>query len=123
VPAEGFDEKAFYFGHNLHDHAAAAAHNLLGDQPPFLERSVHYDALSPASIRRLASQSEEFGMQALLTVNKNALAAEQADQNDDAPRQRMTFGIYFYAEPSDLAVETKIADKIELPAGEITCPL
>ena len=30
VPAEGSDEKAFYFGHNLHDHAAAAAHNLLG---------------------------------------------------------------------------------------------
>lgn len=23
IPAKGFDEKAFYFGHNLHDHAAA----------------------------------------------------------------------------------------------------
>ncbi|UUZ77688.1 DUF6502 family protein [Polaromonas sp. P1(28)-13] len=41
VPAAGFDEKAFYLGHNLHDHAAAAAHNLLGGQPAFLERSVH----------------------------------------------------------------------------------
>ena len=98
VPAAGFDEKAFYFGHNLHDHAAAAAHNLLGGQPAFLERSVHYDALSPGSIQRLARQSEEFGMKALLALNKSALAAEQQDAADSTPRQRMTFGIYFYAE-------------------------
>lgn len=102
VPAAGFDEKAFYLGHNLHDHAAAAAHNLLGDQPAFLERSVHYDALSPGSIQLLARQSEEFGMKALLALNKSALAAEQKDAGDNTPRQRMTFGIYFYAEPTEL---------------------
>lgn len=101
VPAEGFDEKAFYLGHNLHDHAAAAAHNLLGGQPAFLERSVHYDALSPNSIQQLAKQSEEFGMKALLALNKSALAAEQKDADDGTPRQRMTIGIYFYSEPSD----------------------
>lgn len=100
VPAEGFDEKAFYLGHNLHDHAAAATHNLLGSQPAFLERSVHYDALSPGSIQLLARQSEEFGMKALLALNKSALAAEQKDADDATPRQRMTFGIYFYSEPS-----------------------
>lgn len=102
VPAEGFDEKAFYLGHNLHDHGAAAAHNLLGGQPAFLERSVHYDALSPGSIQLLARQSEEFGMKALLALNKSALAAEQKDAGDNTPRQRMTFGIYFYAEPTEL---------------------
>ncbi len=101
VPSAGFDEKAFYLGHNLHDHAAAAAHNLLGGQPAFLERSVHYDALSPGSIAMLARQSEEFGMKALLALNKSALAVEQKDAGDTTPRQRMTFGIYFYAEPSD----------------------
>jgi hypothetical protein len=100
VPAEGFDEKAFYFGHNLHDHAAAAAHNLHGGQPPFLERSVHYDALSADSVRLLASQAEELGMPALLALNKSALAAEQRDADDPSPRQRMTFGIYFYSAPS-----------------------
>ena len=99
VPSEGFDEKAFYFGHNLHDHAAAAASNLLGVQPALLERSVQYDALSEASIALIAKQSREAGMKALLAVNKNALALEQADATREAPKHRMTFGIYFYTEP------------------------
>lgn len=99
VPSEGFDEKAFYFGHNLHDHAAAAARNLLGGQAPLLERSVQYDALSEASVAQLAKQSREAGMKALLAVNKTALALEQADATAPAPRHRMTFGIYFYSEP------------------------
>ena len=106
VPAEGFDEKAFYLGHNLHDHAAAAAHNLLGGKPSFLERSVHYDRLTPETIAQLARQSEELGMKALLAVNKSAMAAEEKDAAQPAaanplPRQRMTFGIYSYAEASD----------------------
>jgi hypothetical protein len=101
VPAAGFDEKAFYFGHNLHDHAAAAAHNLMGKQPAYLERSVHYDGLSPETVQALAKQSEELGMKALHAVNKTALAAQPQAAGDDAePRQRMTFGIYFYAEAS-----------------------
>ena len=99
IPVEGFDEKAFYFGHNLHDHAAAAAHNLLGAGNPFLERTVHYDALSAGSIGALATQAGQVGMAALLALNKSAIALETADANDTAPRQRMTFGIYFYAEP------------------------
>lgn len=106
VPAEGFDEKAFYLGHNLHDHAAAAAHNLLGGKPPFLERSVHYDGLTPETIALLARQSEELGMKALLAVNKTAMVAEEQDTAqpatpDKQSRQRMTFGIYFYAESSE----------------------
>lgn len=99
VPSEGFDEKAYYFGHNLHDHAAAAASNLLGGKPPFLERSVQYDALSEASVAMLAKQSQDAAMKALLAVNKNALSLEQADTTGSTPRHRMTFGVYFYAEP------------------------
>jgi hypothetical protein len=99
VPAEGSDGKAFYLGHNLHDHAAAAAHNLLGGQPPFLERSVHYDALTLASVEQLGRQSEAAGMKALLAINRNALAAQQKDAGVAEPRQRFTFGVYFYSEP------------------------
>lgn len=102
VPAKGFDEKAFYFGHNLHDHAAAAAHNLLAQTPSFLERSVHYKGLSAESVEHLAAQSQELGMQALLAVNKTAIERELLDAASEAPRQRMTFGIYFYAEPCQL---------------------
>ena len=100
VPSEGFEEKAFYFGHNQHDHLAAAVHNLRGLQPAFMDRSVHYDALSAESVQALSKQSLDLGMKALLAVNKNAMAAEQRDATITAPRQRMTFGMYFYAEPA-----------------------
>jgi hypothetical protein len=101
VPAKGFDEKAFYFGHNLHDHAAAAAHNLLGQEPPFMERSVHYSGLSTQSVALLAAQSQELGMQALLAVNKTAMEREKLDAaSPDTARQRMTLGVYFYSQPA-----------------------
>lgn len=120
VPAAGFDEKAFYLGHNLHDHAAAATHNLLGGQPAFLERSVHYDALSAGSIQLLAKQAEALGMEALLALNKSALAAEQDDAADAAPRQRMTFGIYFYSDFSDAEPIARASGAPASPEGEST---
>jgi Family of unknown function (DUF6502) len=100
VPTKGFDEKTFYLGHNLHDHAAAAAHNLLGGEPPFLERSVYYDGLSAEAVARLAKQAETLGMQTLVALNKTAMASTPQAADDDAPSQRMTVGIYFYSEPS-----------------------
>ncbi|MCP5241833.1 MAG: hypothetical protein H6940_00130 [Burkholderiales bacterium] len=101
VPAKGFDEKAYYFGHNLHDHTAAAASNLIGENRPFLERSVHYDALSHDSIKILAEQSELLGMQTLLAINKKAMTLEQNDTANDGKRHRITLGIYFYSEPME----------------------
>ncbi len=98
VPAEGFDEKAYYMGHNLHDHTAAIACNLIGESQPFLERSVHYDELSEDSIKILAKQSELLGMQSLQAVNKQAMTLEKKDSSDSGPRHRMTLGIYFYSE-------------------------
>lgn len=108
VPSKGFDEKAFFFGRNLHDHAAAAAHNLLGGDPPFMERSVYYDGLTPDAVAELARRSESLGMQALVAINKKALAMTAEPIDNEAPRQRMTLGIYFYAE-SCSASETAAA--------------
>lgn len=99
IPVHGFDEMAYYFGHNLHDHTAAAVNNLLGDHQPFLERSVHYDELSMASIRRLAGKSRELGMESLLEINKEAMDLEKNDAVSGEPRYRMTFGLYYYSEP------------------------
>ena len=103
VPTEGFDEKAFFFGHHLHDHAAAAASNLTGIDKPFLERGVHYNALSAESIAVLAQQSEQAGMAALLALNKSAMKLEQQDANKSGPFHRMTFGVYFYTAPTATA--------------------
>ncbi|MEQ9210403.1 MAG: DUF6502 family protein, partial [Pseudomonadales bacterium] len=39
TPEKGFDEKVFFFGKNTRDHIAASAHNLLGQKPPYFDRS------------------------------------------------------------------------------------
>lgn len=112
IPAHGFDEKVYYFGHNLHDHAAAATNNLLGENQPFFERSAYYDGLSVDSVKILAEQSERLGMKSLLAINKSAMELEKNDALKNDSRYRMTFGIYFFSEP----VETEMpADIKESP--------
>ncbi|MBX6691971.1 hypothetical protein I8746_20435 [Pseudomonas sp. USTB-Z] len=101
VPQKGFDEKAAYFGHNLHDHACAAVHNLSGEGPPFFERSVHYDALSPASVEHLRDVVAKDGMHTLLAFSRLAAALESADEPGIEQRQRITVGLYFYTEATD----------------------
>jgi hypothetical protein len=96
VPSKGFDEKAHYFGRNLHDHIAAGAHNLGGDEPPLLDRSVYYDGLGPESVAELAQLSERLGMDALRAVNRRALALKKRGAEPGDPHLRMNFGIYFY---------------------------
>lgn len=102
VPARGDDDKLFYFALHLHDHAAAASHNLLGGDP-FMDRSVHAEGLSPESVAGLKALAAEHGMQTLLALNEAVQAAERRDRTrpDDAPRERFTLGVYMYAAPED----------------------
>ncbi|WP_160109457.1 DUF6502 family protein [Pseudomonas izuensis] len=101
VPQKGFDEKTAYLGHNLHDHACAAVHNLTSEGPAFFERSVHYDALAPMSVEVLREAVASEGMQALLSFNRLAAELEFKDLPSPEPRQRITVGLYFYTEASD----------------------
>ncbi len=105
TPDKGFDEKAFYFGKNLHDHLSASAHNLLGNTPSYFDRSVYYDKLSQESIAKLAEIANDTGMQALTKINKAALALQQQDQDKDDRNYRMNFGVFNYNAllPSDSA--------------------
>lgn len=98
VPAQGFEEKVFYFGQNVHDHLAAASLNVMGASPPFLERSVHYDTLESASVEELRSLADKYGMQALKAVNRRAATLAAADDGSPTARHRFNFGIYFYTE-------------------------
>jgi hypothetical protein len=100
VPQKGFDEKAAYLAHNLHDHASAAVHNLTAQGQPFFERSVHYDALSPASVEVLRETVASEGMQTLLGFSRLAADLENDDLSSLDPRQRITIGLYFYTEPN-----------------------
>jgi hypothetical protein len=96
VPQKGLEEKAFYFGRNIHDHVAAASHNLLGEGNPQLERSVHYSALTPESAAVLAEAAERAGMEALLDINRMALELSAQDKGKDTATRRINFGLYFY---------------------------
>lgn len=107
VPTHGFDERAFYFGQNVHDHLAATAHNLAKGEPPFLERSVYYDHLTAESVAKLSELSRTLGMQTLQAINRQALKFERADQGKVAANQRMNFGIYFYSEAATNAPPNK----------------
>lgn len=97
IPSQGFEEKSFYFTQNLHDHAAAAASNMLGQRPPWLERSVHYDALSADSIKELNQIAQQSGMELLQRLNRKAIELEARDA-DLPQKNRFTCGIYFYSE-------------------------
>lgn len=96
TPEQGFDEKAFYFGKNLHDHLSASASNMLGNSPSYFDRSVYYDSLSKESVAQLAKLANDTGMQALTTMNKAALALQQQDQKGDDRTYRMNFGVFNY---------------------------
>ena len=96
VPQKGLEEKAFFLGRNIHDHIAAATHNLLGEGNPQLERSVHYSALTPESAAALAEAAERAGMDALLDINRLALDLANKDKGKENATRRVNFGLYFY---------------------------
>lgn len=96
IPSQGFEEKAFYLGRNVHDHLAAARHNVQGNDPPYLERSVYYDDLTEESVLKLAEYSKQEGMQALKKINRKARQLQNRDKSAKDARYRMNFGVYYY---------------------------
>lgn len=101
IPSSSFDDKAFYFGHNLHDHAAAAVSNLMGEHSPFVERSVHHGTLSAETVAALGKEAERGGMRLLHALNRKAVDAKENPPTPTETPQRFTFGVYFYAAPDD----------------------
>lgn len=98
IPGKGFDEKAYFFGQNCHDHLASAVSNLLGERSPLLDRSVFHDGLTKTSVAELARLSEKLGMAAIHAVNRKALELKEKDEAHADASHRMNFGIYFYEE-------------------------
>lgn len=96
IPSQGFDEKAFYLGRNIHDHLAAARHNVQGNTPPYMERSVYYDDLTPKSIDKLSELAEQEAMRTLKTINSRARRMQKRDKDAENAKYRMNFGVYFF---------------------------
>ncbi len=103
IPQADRETQLFYFARNLHDHAAAAAANVVAaGTPPFLDRSVHYDGLSAEAAAAIAAVAREAGVAALLEVNRRALVIADADDlvapTTGAPRHRVNLGLYLLTE-------------------------
>jgi len=96
IPKDNFEEKAYYFGQNLHDHIAAGTHNLVGGTKPFFDRSVYYNCLTEESVEKLNRLSNELGMQALKAINSEAMQLQETDHKLATAQERINFGIYFY---------------------------
>lgn len=98
VPATGSEEMTWFFGRNLHDHVAAAVHNMLGDGSPFLERSVNYNNLTPAAVVELTEAARNHGVDLLRELNAHALRLQQRDAGKPDASQRWNTGVYVFAE-------------------------
>ena len=100
IPKDGLQEKLAYFGHNLGDHASAAADNVIANSSPWFERSVHHDGLTEQQVEQLRAQATELGMQILTRLH--GVAEGGQNNNEGAPAavggtKRFTCGVYFYS--------------------------
>ena len=111
VPQKGMEEKLYYFGRNLRDHIAAAAHNVQVEEPPFAERSVYYGRLSAASVAEIGEFAAEQGMTALQAVNRLAIRLQERDAQAGDATRRMTFGVYFLETEAEPASDAEPNDE------------
>ncbi len=116
VPRPGRDEQMFYFGRNLADHMAAATANVSAvGKAPFLDRSVHYDALPIAAAEQLEAMGREAAVRMLLEINRRAMAIAEAHDPPTGPTRRVNLGVYLYSEdepPAPAAEAGKAGDTV-----------
>lgn len=103
IPRPGSDEMTYYFGRNLHDHLAAAVHNLQGKPEPFLDRSVSYNNLSTAAVAELTELAQRRAMEVLQELNARALGLQQRDSGQTGASNRFNFGTYVFSEDESTA--------------------
>lgn len=112
VPNPDFTQMLDYLGANLHDHAAAATHNVLAKGPAFLEQSIFSDAVPSQAVEEIAALVRQEWKHLLKTAvpevahheaNYQQQFAAQAANGSSA---RIRFGMYFFAENNSQSVFT-----------------
>ena len=99
LPRQGREEQLFYFSRNVQDHIAAAAANVLAAGPaPFLDRSVHYDRLTPEAATAIEQMARDAAEALLLDINRRALALAGDEVLEGRPARRVNLGIYLLSE-------------------------
>ena len=107
IPEKGFEEKAYYFGQNLESHIAACVHNMEGEKPAMMERSVYYDGLSAQDIEELEQTAKQIAMEGLQTVNRLAVRLRKKTAKKPTKTGKMNFGVYFYHAHESFTEENK----------------
>ncbi|PDS74812.1 DUF6502 family protein [Rhizobium sp. L43] len=112
VPNAGDEARRHYFTRNLRDHVQASVMNLMNDPPPYFERAVHYDGMSPDLAARLDEIARAEGMALLLKLNK---IAHQAIKDDPGGNSRWISGVYVMTEErgADLQAEAAATEADE----------
>lgn len=105
VPTEINDEFIHFFEMNLHDHLAAAVHNITEDdsRARFLERAVYYNSLLPRSVKELDSLARGRANEILNELNSEAVRQQDIDRKvKGETTKRFRFGVFFYCEDDDM---------------------
>jgi len=102
LPARSFADKLIPLAENLEDHAHASVSNVLGHQPPFLERSVFSDELSEESAAKLHELVRQRWKEVHDELVANAIELEKRDKADGkAVDSRIRMGMYFYSQTKE----------------------
>lgn len=96
VTNKEFNEMAYYLGHNIHDHIASCANNILNENTPMFERSVYYASLTEDSVNKLRIISDKKSNELLQHLNKQALKFYDEDKLKKDADYRMRLGVYWY---------------------------
>jgi hypothetical protein len=99
---KSFEDRLVPLAENLEDHAQAAVSNVLGQEPPFLERSVYSDELSEESAAKLHELVRNRWREIHDEVVAEAIAHDKRDHAaGKATKSRIRMGMYFYSETKE----------------------
>ena len=97
-PKQGQVELIDIFGAHLHDHIAAASHNLVQEEDRYFDRSAFQDNLTAKSIEALKAFSEEHAMDLIKLIYAEAARLAAEEKSDPGNTFRFRVGAYVFAE-------------------------
>lgn len=97
IPRADEAARLHYFGRNLADHMAAACANLASpDAPPFLERALHYDRLTPEAAAALEAAGRAAAIAMLVELNRLALDLAGPGEPPPHATARVNLGVFLF---------------------------
>lgn len=95
------EDKLVFFAANVGDHIAAASENLLSDTPPFFERAVFFNHLTPGAVDQIENSARTLSQDVLEKLNAESQALRSSASSADGAYERYRLGIYFFREKTE----------------------